>query len=88
SEREAIKTAPASPTQPAGNHIGEDKAKEKALAHAKVTADKATALRVELDRDDGRTVYEVEFRADGYEYEYEIDATTGDVLKYDRERED
>ena len=43
---------------------------------------------VELDDEDGRWVYEVEFKADGMEYEYVIDAYTGAVLEYDMERDD
>ena len=35
--------------------------------------------RQELDRDDGRTVYEVEFRSGRVEYSYDINASTGAV---------
>ena len=42
-------------------------------------------LEIELDRDDGFTVYEVEFKTytNGVEteYEYDIDAYTGEILK-------
>ena len=31
-------------------------------------------------------VYEVEFLAGGYEYDYDIDAATGAVLKCEKER--
>ena len=43
---------------------------------------------VELDDKDGRWVYEVEFKADGMEYEYVIDAYTSAVLEYDMEQDD
>ena len=45
-------------------------------------------IKCELDREDGRVVYEIEFKSNGMEYEYEIDASTGAVLKYDKERDD
>ena len=38
-------------------------------------------LEVEFDADDGIIVYEVEFDADGKEYEYEINAKTGEKVK-------
>ena len=36
-----------------------------------------------LDWDDGRQVYDVDFVISGYQFEYEIDAYTGAVLKWD-----
>lgn len=68
--------------------IGTSKAKEIALKHAGVSASKAKRLRVETDRENGRQVYEVEFTADGIEYDYEIDALTGKILKHEAERDD
>ena len=59
-----------------------------ALAHATLTEEEVTGLRARLDRDDGKPVYEIEFRADGYEYDYEIHAESGRILEYDRERDD
>lgn len=44
-------------------------------------------LHTERDRDDGRVVYDVEFYADGVEYDYEIDAETGKILSKDFEAE-
>ena len=40
----------------------------------------------ELDED--QPCYKVEFKAGGYDYEYEIDAFTGAVLKSERDRDD
>lgn len=61
--------------------ITADKAKEIALNHAGLTADQVTFVRSNLDQDDGRTCYDVEFyTADYTEYDYEIDANTGDVI--------
>ncbi len=69
-------------------YIGTDAAANAALSHAGLSADKATMLKTELDFEDGVMVYEVEFVADGYEYEYEIDAADGTVRKSERERDD
>ena len=56
-------------------------AKSAALSHAGLSASAVTGFQCELDEDDGRYRYEIEFRANGMEYEYEIDAATGTVLK-------
>lgn len=66
--------------------ITEEEAAIIAKEHAQVTD--CTMLPVKLDRDDGRQVYDVEFfTADGKEYDYEIDAATGEVLSYDYDAE-
>lgn len=67
--------------QQAGSFIGEEAAKSAALTHAGVSADGAGYIRCELDEDDGLWLYEIEFQAGTTEYEYEIDASTGAVLK-------
>lgn len=82
-------------TEPAGthhpesgghvSHIGMEAAKAAALRHAGVAAGDAWDMKCELDCDDGRYLYEVEFDAGGLEYEYEIDAETGAVLKAERD---
>ncbi|MBQ8235166.1 MAG: PepSY domain-containing protein, partial [Clostridia bacterium] len=68
--------------------IGEDAAKRAALSHAGITADAADYITCKIDRDDGQVLYEIEFSADGYEYDYDINVTTGAVLKYDKEKDD
>lgn len=81
--------ATAKPTaKDAAETINRDDALSAALKNAGISPDDAGQVKVEKDREDGRTVYEVEFKADGYEYEYEIDAATGTILKQERERDD
>ena len=87
--------AAASPSPSAGQTTGgqaaavtEEQARETALSHAGFTADQVTFVRSELDRDDGRLMYDVEFYTSDYkEYDYEIDAATGEILSYDYDAE-
>jgi len=44
--------------------------------------------KVELDYEHGRKIYEVTFYKDGYEYEYDIDAESGKVLKFEKDLDD
>ena len=69
--------------------IGESKAKSIAISHAGKKETDITLVKCELDRDDGRVVYEVEFYSKDYiEYDYDIDAYSGSVLSYDYDVED
>ena len=65
--------------------LSSEEAMAAALAHAGVSGTNATFTKTELDRDNGRTVYELEFYAGGTEYEYEVDAFTGVVLKSEQQ---
>ena len=67
--------------------IGLEKAKSIALSHAGLKSSDVTFVKGELDYDDGRRIYEVEFYSGNKEYDYEIDAATGDILSYDYEAE-
>lgn len=69
------------------NYIGTEKAKSIAFEHAGVDASKVYKLEVDMDREKGRVLYEVDFKYDGWEYEYEIDARTGGIIRWDRERD-
>lgn len=66
--------------------IGEARAKEIALQHAQVSPQNARFTKMKVDKDDGCTEYEVEFYADGTEYEYDIDAHTGKIVKFSHEK--
>lgn len=58
-----------------------------ALKHAGVKLDHTHDLSCELDRENGLIVYDVEFDVGNMEYDYDIDARTGAVLKAWRERD-
>lgn len=64
-----------------------EQARDIALKHAGLTASQVRDLDVELDRDDGTLHYDVDFEADGYDYEYEIHATSGKILRSQKERD-
>ena len=66
-------------------YIGVEAAKSAAFAHAGLDAAQVTTDEVDFDYEDGRMVYELEFYADGAEYEYDIDASTGAVVKFSQE---
>lgn len=65
-------------------YIGLEKAKEIVLAQLHLS--EAQFTDQEYDLEDG--VYELEFTVGGVEYEYEVDAVTGKVMKADYERND
>lgn len=68
------------------SYIGKDKALEIALSDAGVSS--PTWSEVEMDYDDGFMTYEVEFTYNNREYDYEINAITGDILESNREYDD
>ena len=70
---------------PAGgtSDIGLETAKSIAAGHAGMIVSDVTFSKAESDYDDGYLIYEIEFLKDNVEYEYEIDAVTGEILKFD-----
>ena len=70
----------------AAGRLTKDEAKKIALDKAGVTAAEATFTKARLDYDDGREEYEFEFFANGKEFDIDVDANTGRVVKFDVER--
>ena len=68
--------------------IGVEAAKQIAFAHAKVALKDVTFIKAELDTEDGRAVYEVEFYSGNVEYDYDIDALSGEIISNDFDIED
>lgn len=68
-----------------GAAIGAENAQRFAFADAGVDPAAAQAVRTEFDYEQGQFVYEVEFVADGTEYEYWIRSTDGAVVKKEQE---
>ncbi len=71
-----------------GDDIGSEKAKSIALAHAGCHESEVRSMQAERDYDDGRLEYEVEFRCGNIEYEYTVDACTGEILHCERDHEE
>lgn len=67
------------------NYISRDKAKSIALNDAGLKESKVRQLEVELDKEENK--YEVNFEANGKEYSYEINATTGKIIDKEVERD-
>lgn len=69
-------------------YIGEAEAKKAALTHAGVSEQDISFYKMDMDVEKGVMVYEIDFKCGGYEYEYDIDARTGDIVKRQKERDD
>lgn len=67
----------------AAANIGEAKAKKIATEHAMVKQADVQAMRVKMDTENGKLVYDVEFYAKNAKYDYEIDAASGTILKHE-----
>jgi uncharacterized membrane protein YkoI len=74
-------------TASAAAYIGNQAAIKAALRHAGIEQNNARIIKCEMDWENGRMVYEVDFGAAGYEYEYEINAKTGDIIRFEKESE-
>ncbi len=61
--------------------IGETSAQNYAFADAGVDPASATILKTKFDFDDGHFVYDIEFVANGYEYDYQVKSSDGTILK-------
>lgn len=68
-------------------YISEDDVKTIVLSHAVLNEQDIKYYTIHLDYDDDfrRYEYDVSFHADKYEYDYEVDALTGDIIDFDKE---
>ncbi len=80
-------SAPSSTPQSSSNTAGisEDEAIKLALEQVP-GAVKTDITKYGLDQDDGRSIYEIEILYDYMEYDIEIDAQTGEILKFSQEK--
>lgn len=83
------KRTTAQPTETKQVMIGKEKARSIALKHAGVSAGKVIAsAELETDDETKEKIYKVEFVYGGYEFEYEINAYTGNILDIEKEIDD
>lgn len=75
-------------TPDSADYIGIAAAKSAALKHAGLKASGVTFTKAKLDWDDGRMTYDVEFYSGGVEYDYELDAITGEIRGVDLDHND
>lgn len=84
----AAPTQAAAPAATQNSYIGDQAAIAAALSHAGLAATDVYDLDCELDLDDATVHYDVDFKAGGMEYDYDIDATTGAILFSNAEVDD
>lgn len=66
-----------------GVKVTAEQAKEIALKLANLKSNQVVFGRVDMDYDDGIQKYDVEFYYNNMEYNYEIDANTGNIVSYE-----
>ncbi len=88
SEQPAREDATSKPAAQDSTLIDEARAKQIALKHAKVNESDAVFTEVKLSKGFGSAQYELEFRSGASEYDYKIDAVSGNILKFDQEYHD
>lgn len=81
-ESAAIGTAPTD-----GSLLTKREAERIALEHSGLNRGQVSRMDTDYDLDDGRHKYEVEFHQGPWKYQYEIDASTGEILSWDREQD-
>ncbi len=88
-ESEPVKASAESTESADGSsaYIGVDKAKSIALGHAGLSSSEVNFSKAKLEKDDGHTVYEIEFYNSGTEYEYTVNASTGEIMDFDIDRD-
>ena len=69
-------------------YIGKKAALSAALNHAGLSRDRVYDIETEMDYEKGVMVYEIEFKSAGAEYEYDINASTGAVVKVKKDIDD
>ena len=67
--------------------ISEKDAYNIALQHSGVDESTVEKLHIHLDRKHGKNEYEIEFVSGYTEYDYDIDAVTGEIISFDKDAE-
>lgn len=75
------------PRLPDGSLLTKQEAEDIALKRAGLTRKQVMRLRTEYELENGKHTYEVEFRQGFWEYTARIDAETGEILEWEKERD-
>ena len=75
------------PQQSTDTAVSLEQAQQLALQKAGLSDSEVTWKKLEQDEDDGHIVYELEFISGRTEYDCEIDAATGNFLKFEQEQD-
>lgn len=75
------------PQQSTDTAVSLEQAQQLALQKAGLSDSEVIWKKLEQDEDDGRIVYELEFISGRTEYDCEIDAATGNFLKFEQEQD-
>lgn len=67
------------------NNISLEEAKNIALQEANLTEDNVQFLKTKTEYEDGTLVYEIDFTYEKFEYDYKINAVTGEIISYDKD---
>ncbi len=65
--------------------ITKEEAESAALNHAGLKADEVNITKSQYEIDNGMPHYDIEFRNESTEYDYEISASDGSVISFDRD---
>jgi len=79
-----VKLVPMVSIKTSDAQITPNKAKEIALAHAGVAESAANFKQIKLDNKNGKSVYVIEFIANKLRYEFDIDASSGSIIKFEK----
>ena len=76
-------TAAPAPEKNATVLIGEDEAKKLAMGHANITEKDLSSIECKLELDGLSLIYDIEMRTKLMEYDYEVDAISGEIIGFD-----
>lgn len=79
-----IKLVPMVSIKTSDAQITPNRAKEIALAYAGVSESAANFKQIKLDNKSGKAVYVIEFIANKLRYEFDIDASSGSIIKFEK----
>ena len=78
-------TATPAPEKNATVLIGEDEAKKLAMGHANITEKDLSSISCKLELEGLNLIYDIEMKTKLMEYDYEVDAISGEIVGFDIE---